>query len=228
MNRLTTKLVMVAFMNASISVATPVTAQNIDMLVGARQTGPDSRLGYVSGTYNLQGQGVSGPLVRLDGETSRLQLSGVTTQQKTARLLAGYTNFFGTGSATILGGAAYVDRTTDSIGTISETGYYLGLEGAAYLGDRGYAAGITQYSSPDEAFYTRGFSTYLVADKISLGPDLSYLHEPDFKRATIGLRTSLIGDAGVFGVILGVSDARATGLSSVHEGFVELQYFVSY
>ncbi len=111
---------------------------------------------------------------------------------------------------------------------ISETGLYVGAEGNGYIGNRGYWAGVAQWSDPEEAFYTRAFSTYLVGGNTNIGPDISYYDEEDYSRTTLGLRAAWNLDQAAFAVIGGT--ARESGIAGPDEddGFIEIQLGFSF
>lgn len=203
--------------------ATSAWAQDASLLVGGRATEADGGLGYLSYTAGIGGSTSDGWILRVEAETSDAALAAVETNQNMVRLLAGYSFSTGIGTVTALAGPTYVDRDSGGASLISETGYYLGLEGSGFIGDRGYWAGIAQWSSPDEAFYTRSYGTYLVGGNVNIGPDFSYLHEPSYERSTVGLRVaSVFGDAAI-GVIGGVSTQDGAAGQSGTDGFLELQ-----
>ena len=209
------------------TVGLPAAAQEFNVLLGGRATESATSAAYMSVTGDFAPAGTNGFLLRGEIESSTTEFAGARTNQDTQRLVLGYSFATDIGEFTALVGPTHVSRSLSGGPTLfSETGYYVGLEGYGFFGDRGYWAGIAQYSSPDEAFYTRAFATYLVAANI--GPDVSYLHEPNFERATLGLRSAWTFEKSVVAVIAGVS--RESGMAGPNEteGFLELQLSFSF
>jgi len=167
-------------------------------------------------------------VARFETEVSDITFAGINSRQDMHRLLLGYAFPVDANTFTLFAGPTYVDRDLNGVNAISETGYYLGVEGYGFFGDQGFWAGIAQFSSPDDEFYVRGFTTYLVSENLSLGPDVSYLHEPDYERTTLGLRASWVIDDTVLGVIGGVSMQDGTAGPSESAGFLELQASFSF
>lgn len=208
---------------------TPAVAQDVDVLLGGRVTEDDSALGYLSVTGKFGTAGASGFILRGEAEFTTTDFAGFETDQEMQRLLLGYSFVTDTGTFNLLAGPTHVKRSTNGgPSTISETGAYAGVEGYGFIGQRGFWAGIAQYSTPDEAFYTRAFTTYLVGGNTNIGPDISYLDEPGFERATLGLRTTWTFDDNAVAVIAGMSRESGVAGPSDDEGFLELQIGLSF
>lgn len=213
----------------AFGLAIPAAAQDISALIGGRITESDSTIGYLSVTGDFGVPGAGGFVLRGEAESTTTDFAGFDTHQEMQRLLLGYSFVTDGGTFTALAGPTYVERTTNGgPATISEIGIYAGLEGSGFIGDRGYWAGIVQYSSPDEAFYSRAFATYLVGGNTNIGPDFSYLHEPDYERSTIGLRAAWTFDQNVLALIGGVARESGSLGPDETEGFLELQLGISF
>lgn len=213
----------------AVGISTPAASQTVSVLLGGRATESDSAVGYLSVTGSFAAPGANGFVLRGEAESSKTVFAGSETNQDMQRLIAGYSFVTDFGGFTALAGPTHVRRSTNGgPNTISETGLYVGLEGYGFIGDRGYWAGITQYSTPDEAFFTRGFYTYLVGGNTNIGPDVSYLHEPDFERGTVGLRTAWTFDTHILALIGGVARESGTAVPSESSGFLELQLGFSF
>ena len=222
------KLALIASV-VTFGLGTPVVAQDISVLLGGRATASDTSAGYLSVTGTFGAQGAGGVVLRGELEDTTTVFAGDETVQDAQRLLLGYSFVTGAGNFTALAGPTRVTRSVNGgPDIISETGLYLGVEGDGFIGDRGYWAGIAQYSSPDEAFFTRAFSTYQVGGNVNIGPDFSYLNEPDFERGTLGVRTAWTFDRNVLALIAGATRETGTLGSDETEGFLELQFGTSF
>jgi len=227
-NRMLRKLALIASV-ITCGVSTPAIAQDFNVLLGGRATESSTYTGYLSITGTYGAAGADGLTFRAEAENTKTQFAGSRTQQDMQRILAGYTFVTDSGTFTALAGPTHVKRSINGgPSTISEVGAYAGLEGYGFWGTRGYWAGIAQYSTPDEAFYTRAFTTYLVGGNTSIGPDISYLDEPNFERGTLGLRSAWTFDQNVIAVIGGMSKETGTAGPSETEGFLELQLGLSF
>lgn len=220
--------ILIATCAMSLVAATSSGAQDFNLLLGARGTGSDDSLAYLSFTTALGSTTSDGWVLRFDTEATDISFAGANSDQNMYRLLVGYSFPLGTNTFTALAGPTHVDRDVGVTKAISETGYYLGLEGSGFVGDRGFWAGIAQWSSPDEAFYSRVFGTYQVAGTTSLGPDFSYLHESNYERSTLGLRASWVIGNTVLGVIGGASRQDGRTGPSETDGFLEVQTFFTF
>jgi hypothetical protein len=207
----------------------PALAQNVSVLLGGRVTESDTSAAYLSVTNNFAPLGTDGVVLRGELEHTRTDFAGTESKQNLQRVLLGYAFNTQAGTFTGLIGPTHVTRSINGgPDVISETGIHVGAEGYGFYGEGGYWAGLAQYSSPDEAFYTRGFTTYLVGGNTNIGPDLSYLDEPNFERGTLGLRTAWTFDQTVVALIGGASQETGTAGGDETEGFLELQVGLSF
>ena len=207
----------------------PATAQDVSVLLGGRVTESDSSAGYLSVTNNFAPAGTNGFVLRGEVERTRTDFAGSESKQDLQRLLLGYSFNTQAGTFTGLIGPTHVTRSINGgPDVISETGVHVGVEGYGFYGEGGYWAGLAQYASPDEAFYTRGFTTYFIGGNTNIGPDVSYLNEPNFERGTLGLRSAWTFDQNVIALIGGVSQETGSAGGDETEGFLELQVGLSF
>lgn len=223
-----TRILRMGTLSLSLLAAMPAWADGYSLLVGGRSAGSDSTLGYLSFSGGPGTNMSDGWVYRLETEATETTFAGATSNQQMQRILAGYSFATDTGTFTVLAGPTRVERDAGPVELISETGYYVGLEGSGFIGDRGYWAGVVQWSSPEEAFYARGFGTYLVEGSTNIGPDVSYLHEPDYERTTIGIRGSWVLGNTVIGVVGGSATQSGSAGPSETDGFIEMQVGISF
>lgn len=213
----------------ALLIAGPAHAQNVDVLIGGRGVADDGSLAYLSVTGDIGTYTTSGLVVRAEAEQTNIEFGGDSSKQNAQRLLLGYAWSNDAGSYSVLAGPTHVTRSVNGgPDEISETGLYVGAEGSGFIGDRGFWAGIAQWSDPEEAFYTRAFSTYLVGGNTNIGPDFSYYHEDAYDRTTLGLRAAWSLDQAVLAIIGGASLESGDAGNDEEDGFLELQLGFSF
>jgi len=210
---------------AVIGATSPVLAQSFEFVGGLRQIGANDTLGYGSLTYNRAGAGAEGLQFRLSGVKAWSTMFGTDVSQGSFSLTAGHAWQAGTtGSFAIMAGPTYVNRTAAGGTVIDAVGYLVSAEYAGFVGQRGFAGLYTEYSSPDQAFFTRAFYSYYLNDRFGIGPDLGYLVEPNFTRGTLGVRASYVVGASVFSATIGQAITNNALLPpSDRSAFLELQ-----
>jgi hypothetical protein len=218
--------VLTALMAATVLSTAAASAQTFEFMSSIRHIDGGDTLGYVSLTHRMAGAHADGLVFRAEIEGLRSTLFDDRVRQHIGRVSVGYSwSLDGAGTFAVLAGPTYVSRKTGADREIDETGYYLAAEYGGFVADRSFAGAILQYSSPDKAWYGRGFTSYYVTDQFGVGPDLTYLDEPGFSRMTLGVRSSFVFHESVFSAIVGQARSRSSDFGRDNSPFVELQLF---
>lgn len=209
---------------ASQALAQDLYQRDFHLMLGLRATEADNTLGYGSLTGKLQRDRNGGLYLRADAETSKVNFGGTRWDQDEYRLLLGYAFPISNGEMMVLAGPTRVERTYNGgFSDISDTGLYAALEGYGYIGARGFWGGIIQWSDPAEEFFARAYGTYLVGGNTNIGPDVSYLNEPDYHRTTLGIRSTWTFQNAAVSAIVGVERQSGSAASSENDAFIEMQ-----
>lgn len=210
--------------------ALPALGQTYEVLGGARQIGDNDTRGYSSVTWRPAGMTAEGPQLRFAGTASTSKMFGTNVRQRTLAFTGGYAWTVGAaGNLALMAGPVYVKRTLDGLGDIDDVGVLVSAEYSGFVGDRGFAVAYTEYSSPDQALYARAFYSYYSTDQFGLGPDISYLNEPNFNRLTIGARGSYVIGSTVLSATIGRAITKNDFVASTDRSvFLELQFATSF
>ncbi|MCC5989427.1 MAG: hypothetical protein JJT95_17295 [Pararhodobacter sp.] len=203
----------------------PALGQSFEFLGGLRQIGSNDTLAYGSLTHSRAGNEAEGVRLRLAGTGVSSRMFATQVSQGSMALTAGYSWRAGTtGSFALMAGPAYVRRTEGGVTSIDALGVLVSAEYAGFVGERGFAVAYAEYSSPDQALFARAFYSYYTSDRFGIGPDVSYLSEPDFNRLNLGVRASYVLGATVLSATAGQAISNNALVPPTNRSpFLELQ-----
>ncbi|WP_114965651.1 cellulose biosynthesis protein BcsS [Alkalilacustris brevis] len=182
----------------------PALGQSFEFIGGVRQIGSNDTQGYGTLTYGPGGLEADGVRLRVTGTGSNSHMFTTRVRQRSMALTGGYSWRAGdAGSFALMAGPTYVRRTEGGVSTIDEVGILASAEYAGFVGERGFAVAYAEYSSPDRALFARAFYSHYTTDQFGIGPDISYLSEPDFSRLNLGVRASYVVGATVLSATVG-------------------------